>query len=180
VKQFINFKRLPILHTQPVCLLTYLWRVSLNKWDLRCSNHYIQIFTIFNRKLNSLRWKTVSVSWRNMTEQKLNSQLNKLNQLYVNLWKLFIVQRVSNVITFIIRSRRLYVVLVVLVREVVLLVTGVVVLVKVAVVLVALEIVLKYLTFLHNFTFSPVMLAAPLLTAFNVKFIVSFSTAKWC
>jgi hypothetical protein len=65
-----------------------------------------------------------------------------------------------------------------MVREVVLLVTGVVVLVTVAVALVAFEIVLKYLTFFHNFTFSPVMLAARLLTAFSVQIIVSFSTAK--
>ena len=35
--------------------------------------------------------------------------LNKLNQLDVILWKFFIAQRVSNVITFILRSRRLYV-----------------------------------------------------------------------
>ena len=35
--------------------------------------------------------------------------LNKLNQLDVTLWKFFIAQHVSNVITFILRSRRLYV-----------------------------------------------------------------------
>jgi len=34
-------------------------------------------------------------------------KLNKLNQLDVTLWKFFIVQHVSNVITFILRSRRL-------------------------------------------------------------------------
>ena len=35
--------------------------------------------------------------------------LNKLNQLDVTLWKFFIAQHVSNVITLILRSRRLYV-----------------------------------------------------------------------
>jgi len=35
--------------------------------------------------------------------------LNKLNQLDATLWKFFIAQRVSNVITFILKSRRLYV-----------------------------------------------------------------------
>ena len=38
-------------------------------------------------------------------------------------------------------------------------------------------IVLKYLTYIHNFTISPVTLAAPLLTVFSAQFVVSFSIA---
>jgi len=54
----------------------------------------------------------------------------------------------------------------------------VVVLVLIVAVVVGLVlVVLKYLTFIYKFTISPVTLAAPLLTVFNAKFIVSFSIA---
>jgi len=68
----------------------------------------------------------------------------------------------------------------------VIVVVVVVVVVVVLVLIVAVDVglvvvvVLKYLTFIYKFTISPVTLAAPLLTVFNAKFIVSVSIAGRC
>jgi len=51
------------------------------------------------------------------------------------------------------------------------------VVVLVIAVVVVFIVVLKYLTIIHKFTISHVTLAAPLLTVFSAKFIVSFSIA---
>ena len=51
----------------------------------------------------------------------------------------------------------------------------VVVVVVAVVIVVVFVVVLKYPTHIHNFTTSPVTLAAPLLTVFSEQFVVTYS-----